>query len=88
MKFKIEFQYKSPEDARPEDCVQDDELLAENAEFFPIPDVGDTVSYRYGGRGVARKVVSRHFSYVSGWCVVNIVVTDTEPGEMAARLKE
>jgi hypothetical protein len=88
MKVKVEFQYKNEDSERPEDCVQDDEFFTESGEFIPIPDVGDSVSYRYGGKGVACKVVSRHFSYVSGWCIVNIVVTDMKPGEMAARLKE
>jgi len=87
MKYKIEFQYKASGDVRPEDCVQDEELKFEHGEFFPIPNVGDSVEYTSGGETVARKVVSRHFGYLSDWCAVTIVVTDISDEEMATRLK-
>jgi len=95
----IGFQYKSPTSSRPDDCTQ-----MENLSFkvpygtpiatVPIPAVGDTVYLRVEDpdRPGAYKVLTRHFSYteVAGALLVaiNIVVTDVEPGEMAARLKE
>ena len=88
MKYKFEFQYKSPSGSRPYDEVQDDELVFEGGEFIPIPDVGDSVSYLHGEKMMAYKVISRHFAYVSGWCMVNIVVTDISGEEMSSRLKE
>jgi hypothetical protein len=88
MNYKIEFQYKAVGDARPEDAVQDEEILFEGGEAIPVPNVGDSVSYKYSGTQRAFKVISRHFSYLSNWCVVNIVVTDMPSEEMAARLKE
>lgn len=88
MKYKIEFQYIPPKSTRPNDEAQDEELLFEQGEFIPIPDVGDSVSYLYGGKMTAFKVVSRHFSYIGDLCCVNIVVTDISGEEMAARLKE
>ena len=90
MKFGIQFQYKGPNDTRPEDCGQDDVIGVGNGEFLAVPNVGDTVCYKYGGDTVARKVVSRHFSYYPelGLCNVNIVVTDISSQEMQARLRE
>ena len=88
MRYKIEFQYKGSDSSRPEDVVQDEEIFFEKGEFVPIPDVGDSVSYLYGEKVEAFKVISRHFSYQNKWCIVNIVVTDITSDEMAARLKE
>ncbi len=87
MKYKIEFQYKARGSSRPEDVVQDEAIGFEQGEFVPIPDVGDSVEYKYGGKEEAFKVVSRHFTYVNNWCVVNIVVMDISDDEMASRLK-
>jgi hypothetical protein len=87
LKYKIEFQYKAPGAKRPEDAIQDDELKFEGGEFYPIPNVGDSVEYQYGDKTVERKVVSRHFGYLNNWCCVTIVVTDISDDEMAARLK-
>jgi hypothetical protein len=87
-KFKIEFQYRPPDRSRPLDYVQDDELKFDQDAFIPIPDVGDTVAYESGGRTFLGKVLTRHFSYVLGWCVVNIVVGDVSSDEMAARIKQ
>ncbi len=53
----------------------------------PIPDVGDSVAYNYGGELKEFKVVSRHFAYMMNWCAVTIVVTDISDKEMASRLK-
>jgi hypothetical protein len=88
MKYKVEYQYKSPNGARPYDEIQDEEIIFENGEFTPIPSVGDSVSYLHGDKMMAYKVLSRHFAYVTGWCMVNIVVTDISGEDMSARLKE
>lgn len=88
MKCKVNFQYKAVGAARPEDCVQDEEIIFEKGENVPIPAVGDSVIYTYGGKQTAGKVVSRHFTYLSGYCCVNLVVTDIPSDEMLARLKE
>lgn len=88
MKYKIEFQYKTSRSSRPEDAVQDDEILFEGGQFLPIPNVEDSVTYMYGGKPKAFKVLTRHFSYLGDFCVVNIVVTDISKEEFAARLKE
>jgi hypothetical protein len=94
MTYKIEFQYMGPDDARPQDYVQEGELIFKNGEFVPIPAVGDSVHCNLNGEGGSFRVVSRHFTYLNmnppeiDWCVVNIVVTDLLPGEMAKRLKE
>lgn len=94
--YKIEFQYKSDEDSRPDDCIQDEELVFEHEEVMPIPNVGDSVSLKWGDKRRAFKVLTRHFSYIKvpypkglvSCCYVNIVITDIEGDEMAARLKE
>lgn len=88
MHYKIEFQYKPVGQARPYDAVQDEEYVFDDGEAFPIPNVGDSVSYLEGGNTVARKVLTRHFSYLGQWCVVNIVATDIADKEMSSRLKE
>lgn len=88
MKYKIEFQYKEAARNRPEDVVQDEEIIFEKGETVPIPNVGDSVSYKYGEETRAFKVLSRHFSYVMGWCLVNIVVTDISSEDMQSRIKE
>lgn len=88
IKYKIEFQYKAESDARPEDAVQDEQLLFENGENIPIPNVGDSVSYKYSGSLKPFKVLTRDFIFSEDWCVVNIVVTDISDKEMASRLKE
>ena len=94
MPYKIEFQYKPPGTARPNDYVQEENLVFENNAYLPIPEVGDTVFVTLTDRRKGFKVLTRHFSYVktsqpdSCWCIVNIVVTDVDSDEMAARLKE
>ena len=89
MKYKIEFQYRKTGSARPDDYVQEEGIASEEGDYIPIPDVGDSVILRLEGDGnKAYKVLTRNFSYMSGWCMVNIVVTDISDNEMAARLKE
>ena len=87
MKYKVEFQYKAPDATRPEDIVQEQPISFENGEFIPIPNVGDSVNYEYGDSTKSCIVVSRHFSYLHDWCVVNIVVADISDEEMGARLR-
>lgn len=85
MKFKIEFQYKGTETSRPYSEIPDDEIVFKKKESIPIPNVGDTVSYLSADRMQFFKVVSRHFSYLVGWCVVNIVVTDVASDEKSVK---
>ncbi len=87
MKYKVEFQYKPQNRERPYDEVQEIDISAERGEAIPIPDVGDSVEYQDGDTMVARKVLTRHFTYLGEWCGVNIVVTDIPADEMAARIK-
>jgi hypothetical protein len=87
MKYKLEFQYKSEDSERPEDCVQDEQFISENGEYFPIPDVGDSVAYKYGEKMKAFKVLTRDFSYIDDLCCINIVVTDISEEELSSRLK-
>ncbi len=86
-KCKISFQYKAPGSSRPEDGEQDEAIKFDSGDFVPIPDVGDSVEYKYDGKEEVFKVLSRHFAYINDWCVVNIVVTDISDEEMASRLK-
>jgi hypothetical protein len=88
MTYSIQFQYLRPGDSRPLDFCQDEEIVIEGGACVPVPDVGDSVSYLEKGRPVARKVLTRHFSYFGGHCAVNVVVTDLDPAEYKARLKE
>lgn len=88
MKYKIEFQYRKPGSARPYDYVQEERIASEEGDYIPIPDAGDSVILRLEGDNKAYKVLTRNFSYMSGWCMVNIVVTDISDDEMAARSKE
>lgn len=91
VKYSIQFQYMGKDDSRPEDCGQDEELDFE-AEYPPIPNVGDSVSYRYGDETVCRKVLTRHFSYSKNntfqYINVNIVVTDIDNDEMSRHIKQ
>ena len=89
MKWTIQFQYKPEGSSRPYDEVQDDPLEFDHEHFCPLPGVGDTVDYQDDDKIVARKVISRHFSFShpgSAW--VNLVVTDVSLEEMAARVNE
>ena len=88
VKYKIEFQYKSPTTTRPQEEPQDEPIALEEGEFFPIPNVGDSVGYLCGGKKQDFKVVSRHFTYKRNSCCIHIVVTDISKEEMLARLKE
>lgn len=88
MPWKIEFQYKPPSRERPLDGIQQTRLEFPTGQFFPIPAVGDTVYIDVNDQPADYKVVTRHFSYLGEWCVINIVVTDVSHGEMSARLKQ
>lgn len=87
MTYKIEFQYKSSENSRPEDVIQDEEIKFDSGQFIPVPNVGDSVAYGYNGQLENFKVLSRHFVYHHNWCSVTIVVTDISDEDMAPRLK-
>jgi len=88
MKYSVVFQYRPPGSARPPDYAQDEAIVVEDGAYIPLPDVGDSVAYLGGGKMVARKVVTRHFSLLGDHLAVNVVVTDIDPKEMASRLKE
>ena len=88
MKYVVQFQYKSPTSLRPEDCGQDEEFVFDDTQSNLIPNVGDSVTYLYGDKPTAFKVLTRHFSYMQGFCCINIVVSDIPSDEMCARLKE
>ena len=88
MRFSVCFQYLAPGHSRPLDHCQDEDITVDDGSFIPLPNVGDSVSYIEDGKSVARKVLTRHFGYFNDHCAVNIGVTDIDPSEMAARLKE
>ena len=88
MIYKIEFQYKPEGQKRPYDYVQEEELLFENGEFIPIPNVGDSIAFKDGRVAKAGKVISRHFFYMGDVCGVNIVYTDISDEDLSARIKE
>ena len=83
MRYLIEFQYKPYIPARPDDEHRDKGISFENSDTALIPNVGDSVVYRYGGEDRTFKVVSRNFSYGEvanvervEHCTVTVVVTD------------
>jgi hypothetical protein len=88
VKCKIEFQYKSPKSSRPQEEPQDEPIELREGEFVPIPNVGDSVGFLYGGKKRDFKVVSRHFTYKKNSCCIHVVVTDISSEEMLERLKE
>lgn len=98
LSVKIEFQYKIPGASRPDDGVQEEQLLFEAPEgtpisSIPIPAVGDTVCLSLSNPGTRGdyQVLTRHFEYmrtpVGLYAIVNIVVTDADPVDMGARIK-
>ena len=91
MNYRIEFQYKAHDEARPfdESASHIEMPLLEQGEFMPIPAPGDSVSLLCEpGKIKAFKVLTRHFSYSSeNFCFVNIVVGDIANEEIAAHLK-
>lgn len=90
MKYSLQYQYKGPDDARPQDYIQQDDLTINEGEPFVIPNIGDAVMLKLTlpDKVDAYKVVSRLFSYGGGWCLINIVVTDLDDGEDAKLVKE
>lgn len=86
MRHKIEIQYKPENSSRPLDYVQ--EAIIE-AEWLAVPNVGDTIDYSEDGKIIARKVLTRHFSFSApNFIHINLVVTDVSKEEMGARVKE
>ena len=98
MKYVVEFYYKGPKDARPDDACQAGQITFESGEFTPIPAVGDVLYCRLRADGTSGyfKVLYRTFLYTDDndeksnkmiLCVVSIVVTDVSSEEMRARIK-
>jgi hypothetical protein len=90
MKTDIQFRYLAPNATHPEDANHcDHEIRGAGAEYLPLPNVGDTVTFLCGGTMVVRKVLMRHFDYssIAGVLTVNIIVVDVSAEEMARRLK-
>jgi hypothetical protein len=86
--YRIEFQIKPNDSTRPLDHAQDDEILVDDGAYFPVPVVGDTITATFRNKPGHFKVLSRHFSYASEQCLINIVVSPVSDEEMAGRLKE
>jgi hypothetical protein len=83
MRFKVEFQYRPKGNARPNDYVQEFDMAGDEETFFAIPNIGDHVHIEGEGYGKGFLVVeSRLFSYFGKpddpYCVVNIVLTDSD----------
>ena len=88
MQVTVSFQRLFPGSKRPEDCQQDDVLEWEDTDSIPLPLPEDSVTLRYGGEMTAYKVLTRHFSYVSGVLAVNIVVESLSADEYGRRVKK
>ena len=90
MKYSLQYQYKGPGDQRPQDYGQQDDLTISPGDPVIIPNVGDSLTLMLARENKvdAYKVVSRHFSYSGDYCCINIVVTDLDMKECAARIKE
>ena len=54
VKYKIEFQYKSPKSTRPQDEPQDEPIELEGGSFSRFRDVGDSVGYLVGGNKTSK----------------------------------
>jgi len=94
VKFTLQLQYRAPRSTRPDDELQDDQIVFWGSDAALIPAVGDAVIYKYGDRNKAFKVESRTFSYgkmpesdVADVCTVRIAVTDISEKELAARIR-
>ena len=69
MKYKVEFQYLSPRNGRPDDYVQEMDIASETGGYIPMPAVGDSVYLKLHADGErCYKVLTRHFSYMADWC--------------------
>ena len=90
MKYSLQYQYKGPDDERPQDYGQQNKLTIKEGEPFVVPNVGDSVTLMLSRphKLDAYKVISRLFSYSDGWCHINIVVTDSDDGEYSRLIKE
>jgi hypothetical protein len=94
MKFKVEFQYRPKESARPYDYVQTFDMAGDQNNFVAIPAVGDHVHIESDGFGKGEAgasiciVESRTFFYTGSandpYCAINIVLTDSDadPGRL------
>ena len=88
MKYKIEFQYKPKNSARPLDFVQEVPIESDEGYLVPTPSVGDSVVIDLEGKPKAYKVFTRHVYYTRDFCTLNIAVTYLSPKELAERTKE
>jgi hypothetical protein len=93
MRFKVEYQYRPQDNARPLDYVQSFDMQGNEATFLPIPNIGDHVSIEEAGFGKGDGssicvVESRTFFYAGSandpFCAINIVLTDSDvdPGRL------
>lgn len=82
MRYKIEFQYKPEGSPRPYDESYKT-VTMESGGTALIPNVGDFILVTDSkGTALEGVVATRLFNYVNlgqdDWCIVNIVVTDTD----------
>jgi len=87
MTYDLLFEFNEPGQF-PEERTQDDPISLKSGEAVVIPDVGDHVTYRYGGLPTDFKVLSRHFVYSGDRCTVNIEVGEPCKIRKALALKE
>jgi hypothetical protein len=95
VKFTLKLQYRAPSSIRPDDELQDDQIVFWGSDAALIPAVGDAVVYKCGDHNKAFKVESRTFSYgkmpesdVADICTVRIVVARISEKELAARIRD
>ncbi len=48
MNYKIEFQYKPIDNKRPYDKVQEEQMISENGDFIPVPNIVDSITLERG----------------------------------------
>jgi hypothetical protein len=91
MRYKVEFQYRPKDNARPLDYVQEFDRSGDDHTFQPIPNISDQVHIEVFEADSSRGflvVESRLFSYVGKpddpYCAINIVLTDSDvdPGQL------
>lgn len=90
MKHSVQFFYRPSDSPRPNHIVQDEPFESDAA--IPIPRVGDTVSYKYDGRDIFKKVETIHNQYYiyegETKIVTLITVIDVSDDEMSSRLSK
>jgi hypothetical protein len=73
MKYDVLFRFREPGQF-PEERTLNEPIVLEKGEAALIPDVGDQVTYPYGGHPTDFNVLSRRFAYHEHHCTVNIEV--------------